>query len=115
MWSDLGNVAADTAVVTGGHHADAPDAVSTNADATTSEYPPGWNSPVSTRGVGPRGGGPVRTGGQLWGSTPRTKAAWPTCWRSSSITLSSLTASVTGGSHDSSTTLVRSWPVKPFR
>lgn len=48
-------------------------------------------------------------------STPRTKAACPTCWRSSSTTLSSRTASVTGGSHDSSTTLDRSRARRPSR
>jgi hypothetical protein len=36
------------------------------------------------------------------------KAAWPACWRSSEITLISRTASVTGGSQDSSTTRGRS-------
>ena len=41
-------------------------------------------------------------------SIPFAYAAWPRCWRSSLITLTSRTASVTGGSQDSSTTRSRS-------
>jgi hypothetical protein len=40
--------------------------------------------------------------------SPRTNAAWPACWRSSEITLTSRTARVTGGSHDRSTMRGRS-------
>src|SRR5215211_6513440 len=46
-------------------------------------------------------------------TTPRTRAAWPACWRSSAITLTSRTPSETGGSQDRSTMRARSASTRP--
>ena len=56
----------------------------------------------------------VLRAGQLRATMPRTYAACPTCCRSSETTLTRRTPSVTGGSHDSSTTASRSGSRQPL-